>query len=239
MTVQPITARIARIVRCIVFFFDGLLIQESEVVSHFFHFDGLLIQKSEGQIHIRGNLKIGFPVVAAFCRIQGVEPLIFAQPFFLLVGLAGWRQKARKKQETGCAPCTPAIHQSAHTQRGKAAAEYRHSDFLGRKRRQASDPRSRVMAPTKLAKQTRKVAPQNAAAAHRLAGWYGKGEEGLSHNTELALTWERQAADLGCADAQCQLGASYYYGATGLPVDHAIAFAWFRKAALQGRAFPT
>ena len=53
------------------------------------------------------------------------------------------------------------------------------------------------MAPSKLAKQTKKVAPQNAAAAHRLAGWYGKGEEGVSQDTELALTWERQAACSG------------------------------------------
>ena len=96
------------------------------------------------------------------------------------------------------------------------------------------------MAPSKLAKQARKVAPQDAAAAHRLAGWYFRGEEGLSQDYVLALKWERVAAELGCADAQFELGVGYSQSTTmGLQVDHAIAFAWFRKAALQGRAFPT
>ena len=94
------------------------------------------------------------------------------------------------------------------------------------------------MAPSKLAKQTRKVAPQNAAAAHRLAGWYARGEEGLSEDLELSLKWAREAAELGSADAQCGLGVMYSQGTTGLRVDHAIAFAWFQKASLQGRAIP-
>ncbi len=91
----------------------------------------------------------------------------------------------------------------------------------------------------KLAKQTRKVAPQNAAAAHRLAQWYFKGEEGLSQDLELALKWERVAAERGCADAQASLGVGYLQGDMGLQVDHAIAIAWFGKAALQGRPLPT
>ena len=95
------------------------------------------------------------------------------------------------------------------------------------------------MAPTKLAKQTLKVAPQNAAAAYRLAGWYTKDEEGLSPDRDLALKWEQQAAELGCADAQHYLGHRHYRGGMGLQLDHAIAFAWYQKAALQGRAFPT
>ena len=95
------------------------------------------------------------------------------------------------------------------------------------------------MAPSKLAKQTRKVAPQDAAAAHRLALWYAGGEEGLSQDTELALKWNRQAAELGCADAQYELGDGYYRGVMGLQAAPATAFVWFLKAALQGRAFPT
>jgi len=145
-------------------------------------------------------------------------------------------------------PTSPVTKQSAHTQRRKS----RGGDISDRRptgntrralytiRQEGSrESCSRVMAPTKLAKQTRKVAPQNAAAAHRLARWYAKGEEGLSQDTELALTWERQAAELGCADAQCELGVGYLDGHAGMQVDHAIAFAWLQKAALQGRAYPT
>ena len=95
------------------------------------------------------------------------------------------------------------------------------------------------MAPSKLAKQTRKVAPQDAAAAHRLAEWYFRGEEDLNQNLELYLEWERVAAERGCGDAQFALGVAYSQGTLGLQVAPAIAFAWFRKAALQGRAFPT
>ena len=92
------------------------------------------------------------------------------------------------------------------------------------------------MAPSKLAKQTLKVAPQDAVAAHRLAGWYATGEEGLSQNFELCVKWEWLAAERGCADAQSEVGVAIEKGHMGLQVDHAIAFTWFRKAALQGRA---
>ena len=92
------------------------------------------------------------------------------------------------------------------------------------------------MPPTKLAKQTRKDARRDAAAAYQLSLWYSEGEEGLSQDDELAVKWEREAAERGCADAQFELGAAYDQGVTGfLQVDHATAFAWFRKAALQGR----
>jgi len=98
--------------------------------------------------------------------------------------------------------------------------------------------RERVMAPSKLAKQTRKVAPQNAAAAHRLALWHARGEEGLHQDGVLAFQWERKAAELGCADAQFALGAAYKRGGMDLQAVPATAFAWFRKAALQGMALP-
>ena len=47
------------------------------------------------------------------------------------------------------------------------------------------------------------------------------------------------AAERKCADAQYALGMWYKYGAMGLQVDHAAAFVWIQKAALQGGAFPT
>jgi len=97
--------------------------------------------------------------------------------------------------------------------------------------------RSRGMAPSKLAKQTRKNARRDAAAAHQLAVWYARGEEGLSQDLELYFRWELEAAERGCADAQYELGVGYFNGSKGLQVDLAIAFAWARKAALQGRAF--
>jgi len=92
------------------------------------------------------------------------------------------------------------------------------------------------MAPSKLAKQTRKDARKDATAAHQLALWHFAGEEGLSQDLELYVKWEREAAERGCADAQYVLGDAYLYGAMGLRVDYAMAMAWFGKAALQGRA---
>ena len=93
------------------------------------------------------------------------------------------------------------------------------------------------MAPSKLAKQTRKDARRDAAAAHQLALWYFRGQEGLSQDNRLALQWTRDAAERGFVDAQATLGAAYFRGLVGVqPVDRARAFAWFRKAALQGWA---
>ena len=88
------------------------------------------------------------------------------------------------------------------------------------------------MAPTHLVKQARKDARKDAAAAHRLAGWY-------SRDLSLWLRWEVEAAERGCADARYALGGAYCQGSKGVQVAPAIAFAWFRKAALQGKAFPT
>ena len=93
------------------------------------------------------------------------------------------------------------------------------------------------MAPSKLVKQARKDARKDAAAAHRLAGWYARGEEGLDRDHSLWLRWEMEAAERGCADAQYELGSAYSEGEVGLQVAPAKAFAWLQKAALQGRAF--
>jgi len=95
------------------------------------------------------------------------------------------------------------------------------------------------MAPSKLVKQARKDARKDAAAAHRLADWYSRGEEGLNRDLSLWFRWELEAAERGCADAQYELGGAYVNGTMGLQVDRAIAFAWIQKAALQGRAFLT
>ena len=95
------------------------------------------------------------------------------------------------------------------------------------------------MAPSNLVKQARKDARRDAAAAHRLAGWYAGGKEGLVRDFAVWLRWETEAAERKCADAQFALGGAYFHGANGLRVDHATAFAWLEKAALQGRAFPT
>ena len=93
------------------------------------------------------------------------------------------------------------------------------------------------MAPSKLAKQTRKDARRDAAAAYQLSMWYSTGEEGLSRDLELSLKWEWEAAERGCADAQYMLGVGFYHGSEGFQVDHAIALAWYQKAAIQGRSF--
>ena len=92
------------------------------------------------------------------------------------------------------------------------------------------------MAPSKLAKKTRKDARRDPAAAYRLAQWYFEGKEGLVQDKELGFKWGREAAERGCADAQFELGIAYYDGNMGLQADHATAIAWYRKAALQGRA---
>ena len=95
------------------------------------------------------------------------------------------------------------------------------------------------MAPSKLAKQTRKDARRDAAAAHQLALWYSRGVEGLSQDFQLAVRWELEAAERKCTDAQHELGVWYFHGTMGLQVDHAAAFVLIEKAALQGRSFPT
>jgi len=58
----------------------------------------------------------------------------------------------------------------------------------------------------------------------------------LSQDLELSLKWLREAAERECADAQFQLGYAYFGGDRGLQVDNVMALAWFRKAALQGKA---
>ena len=91
------------------------------------------------------------------------------------------------------------------------------------------------MAPSQLEKKTRKDARKDAAAAHQLALWHYRGEEGLSQDLVLYVRWELEAAERKCADAQYHLGCAYKSGDMGVQLDLALALAWFRKAVLQGR----
>ena len=134
---------------------------------------------------------------------------------------------------------TPHNAKRGHKQRRKAATVYRkpapggkHINCTPHERAN----RSCVMAPSKLVKQARKDVRKSSAAAHRLAEWYAEGEEGLDRDLSLWLRWEVEAAERGCADAQAALGYAYKQATMGLQADHATAFAWLRKAALQGRA---
>jgi uncharacterized caspase-like protein len=60
-------------------------------------------------------------------------------------------------------------------------------------------------------------------------------EPGVPQDYAEAAKWYRKAADQGDAEAQCILGASYYFG-LGVPQDYAEAAKWYRKAAEQGYA---
>ena len=50
-----------------------------------------------------------------------------------------------------------------------------------------------------------------------------------------AVKWNRKAAEQGFANAQYDLGVTYYNG-QGVPQDYAEAVKWYRKAAAQGKA---
>jgi len=71
------------------------------------------------------------------------------------------------------------------------------------------------------------------AAAHRLAGWYSGGEEGLHQSLELAFRWELRAAEGGHLDAQVNAACAYIEGA-GVAVDDAAGVAWLEKVAEGG-----
>ena len=93
---------------------------------------------------------------------------------------------------------------------------------------------SRVMAPSKLVKKARKDARKDPAAAHQLAQWYVRGEEGLGRDHSSWLRWETEAGERGCVDAQFVLGCARRRGDMGLGVNLVVAAEWFQKAALQG-----
>jgi hypothetical protein len=89
------------------------------------------------------------------------------------------------------------------------------------------------MAPSELAKQMITAARTDPAAAHRLAGLYRGGEEGLLQSSGLAFRWELRAAERGHVIAQRFVGEAYRTG-VGVEVNYAAATAWLEKAAEQG-----
>jgi len=73
----------------------------------------------------------------------------------------------------------------------------------------------------------------DSAAAHRLAGWYRGGEEGLPQSSELAFRWALRAAERGHVEAQYNTGLCYNTG-EGVAADYEAAAMWFGRAAEQG-----
>ena len=89
------------------------------------------------------------------------------------------------------------------------------------------------MAPSERARQVMTAARTDPAVAHRLAGWYRGGEEGLFQSPGLAFRWEWRAAEGGHMEAQRCVAWAYYVG-VGVKVDHAAAATWFGEAAERG-----
>ena len=56
---------------------------------------------------------------------------------------------------------------------------------------------------------------------------------GVEKNFEEGVKWLRKSAEQGFAEAQYNLGTSYYFG-RGVEQNYAMAVVWFRKAADQG-----
>ena len=71
------------------------------------------------------------------------------------------------------------------------------------------------------------------AAAHLLARWYHRGEEGLHQSLESAFTWGLRAAERGHVGAQYDTACAYNEG-VGVAVNDAAATTWFEKVAEQG-----
>jgi len=99
--------------------------------------------------------------------------------------------------------------------------------------RELEDLREGNMAPSERARQVMTAARMDPAAAHRLAGWYREGEEGLHQSLELAFRWGLRAAEGGHVHAQVNTACCYIEG-LGVAVDDAAAVAWFEKAAERG-----
>jgi TPR repeat protein len=79
--------------------------------------------------------------------------------------------------------------------------------------------------------------PKAKEATENAAELYRKGEERYkAKDYKAALTYYRQAADAGYADAQSNLGYMYENG-RGVTKDYAEAVSWYRKAADQGHAY--
>jgi len=94
-------------------------------------------------------------------------------------------------------------------------------------------PAEGIMAPSGRARQAMTAARTDPAAAHRLAGWYREGKEGVYQSLELAFRWELRAAERGHVVAQFNAGCRYTNG-DGVDVDHAAAATWWEAAAEGG-----
>ena len=71
-----------------------------------------------------------------------------------------------------------------------------------------------------------------AEGCYRMAEAYYHGE-GVRQSYDEAVKWYVKAAEMGDADAQCDLGNCYYYG-EGLPENYERSVYWYEKAAEQG-----
>ena len=89
------------------------------------------------------------------------------------------------------------------------------------------------MAPSQRARQVMSAARTDPAAAHRLAGWYRGGDEGLLQSPQLAFRWNLQAAERGHGEAMFETASAYQAG-DGVEVDRAAAMMWIEKAADRG-----
>ena len=72
-------------------------------------------------------------------------------------------------------------------------------------------------------------------AHFNLAIAYQRGD-GVKRDYTEALHWFRFPAKMANAEAQCYIGAYYYWGVEGIPQDYAEAVKWFRQAAKLGNA---
>jgi len=84
------------------------------------------------------------------------------------------------------------------------------------------------MVPSEVAKHTRRAAEGGDATAQVTLGWwYRQGLEGLVQDDVKAAAWFRKAADLGFANAQCQLAVCYCTG-QGVAQSVALAVKWVK-----------
>jgi len=90
------------------------------------------------------------------------------------------------------------------------------------------------MAPSELAKLTRRAADRGCASAQAALGvWHQHGDEGLEQDDVKAAALFRPAAARGFAVAESLLAGCYFSG-RGVEQNYALAAEWGRKAADKG-----
>ena len=85
---------------------------------------------------------------------------------------------------------------------------------------------------TYIAELTKKADMGDLDSLFSLATHYRISNDGK--DSDLALKYLLQAANMGHAEAQWMLGTTYFVGDMGLPEDYPIAIEWYKKAAEQG-----